>query len=172
MSAKVDRRDLILARLVEIFTGFTMELLGGENGAVVLKAGSVVHNRDELPKELVPGIIVLDGDETKDTRALPPPGRGAPVSPQIMRMTPEIYVVLDVRKPQNKNVGEDLDAVRAAIVNLVLADSQLPTLVGQMGQIIYDGCVTDLARNRTMRGQMGLSFTFVYPFIPGEFQGA
>ena len=85
-----------------------------------------------------------------------------------MRMTPEIYVVLDVRKPNNKNVGEDLNKARLAILGTILTDKTLWTMVGDNGQISYDGSVTDLARNRTMKGELGVSITFVYPLIPGE----
>jgi hypothetical protein len=50
----------------------------------------------------------------------------------------------------------------------ILNDKTLQRIVGDNGQISYDGCVTDLARNRTMQGQLGVSITFVYPLIPGE----
>jgi hypothetical protein len=86
----------------------------------------------------------------------------------MMKMTPEIYVVLDVRKPQNKNVGEDLSVARSAILKAILGDKTLSTITGSNGSINYDGCITDLARNRQLQGQMGVSFTFSYPWLPGE----
>lgn len=168
MTIKVDRRSLILERLVTILSGLSITLTDGS----LIKAGNIVHNRDELPAEKVPGIILLDGDETKDPRFPQNSGRGTPVSPGMMKMTPEIYVVLDVRKPQNKNVGEDLNLARAAIMQLILRDTDLQAYTGSSGSIVFDGAYTDLARNRQMRGQMGLSFTFGYPFIPGEFAPA
>ena len=168
MTIKVDRRSLILERLVTILSGLSITLTDGS----LIKAGNIVHNRDELPAEKVPGIILLDGDETKDPRFPQNSGRGTPVSPGMMKMTPEIYVVLDVRKPQNKNVGEDLNLARAAIMHLILRDTDLQAYTGSSGSIVFDGAYTDLARNRQMKGQMGLSFTFGYPFIPGEFATA
>ena len=137
----------------------------------VIPAENYVRNRNELPAGKVPGIILLDADEVRDPRALQlPPGRSLPVSTSLMRMTPEIYIVLDVRKgaQQNENVGEDLNAARIVILDTVLKDPTLRRICGSNGQIIYDGVVTDLARNRTMQGQMGLSITFIYPFLPGE----
>jgi hypothetical protein len=171
MTVLLDRRKLILDQLFSLLSGLTIALTGGQT-ATVIPAGNIVRNRDQLPAELVPGIILLDADETKDQRFPQNPGRQGPSGPGMMRMTPEIYVVLDVRQPQNTNVGEDLLLAREAIMALVLADPTLQSLVGSGGVIIYDGAYTDLARNRTMRGQMGLSFTFGYPFVPGEFKSA
>jgi hypothetical protein len=162
----VDRRVLILQELESLLGGLDIELTTGR-----IPAGNFVRNRNELPADLVPGIILLDADEVADPRYQRPNiGRDLnTVPPQIMKMTPEIYVVLDVRKPQNKNVGEDLSVARAAILRAILLDKTLFQICGSNGQITYDGVVTDLARNRVMQGQMGLSITFTYPFIPGEF---
>lgn len=159
-----DRRTDILAQVHTLLNGLTITLSDG-----IIPAKNFVHNRNELPKELVPGIILLDADEVSDPRGLQmPPGRGGPPGAKLMRMTPEIYVVLDVRKPNNVQVGEDLNKARLAILGTVLNDKTLQAIVGDNGQISYDGCVTDLARNRTMQGQLGVSITFVYPLVPGE----
>jgi hypothetical protein len=88
-----------------------------------------------------------------------------------MRMTPEIYVVLDVRGITNPNVGEDLNTARLAILAAVLPDRQLQQIVGPNGGIVYDGCITDLARNRTMKGQLGISLSFTYPLKRTEYVG-
>ena len=160
----LDRRSLILARVDAVLNGLTITLTSG-----VIPAKNFVHNRNELPKDKVPGIILLDADEVSDPRGIQaPPGRGGPPGAKLMRMTPEIYVVLDVRKPNNVSVGEDLNAARLAILGALLNDKELQQIVGNNGQISYDGCVTDLARNRTMAGQLGVSITFVYPLMPGE----
>lgn len=151
-----------------ILSGLSIELTDGS----VIAAGNIVHNRDELPAEKVPGIILLDADEVRDPRFQSNQGRGERPGPGMMKMTPEIYVVLNVRKPQNVNVGEDLNLARAAILNLVLHDPGLQKITGSGGAIVVDGCYTDLARNRQMKGQMGLSITFGYPFIPDEFAAA
>jgi hypothetical protein len=168
MTAIADRRALILARLGTILSGLTVTLTDGS----VIAAGNIVHNRDELPAEKVPGIILLDADEIRDQRFPSLQGRSERPGPGMMKMTPEIYVVLDVRKPHNKNVGEDLLLARAAILNLVLHDKDLQSYTGSSGSITVDGCYTDLARNRQMKGQMGLPITFGYPFIPDEFAAA
>lgn len=167
-----DRREAILLRLAELLANIgPVNLLGGPNGPNVIAPGNFVHNRNELPQELVPGVILLDADEVRDLKqAQPPPGlqqsRGMPDA--IFKMTPEIYVVLDVRKPDNTNVGPDLNIARLAILGEIFGDTQLWQIVGANGNIVYDGCVTDLARNRTMQGQMGISITFSYPLKRSE----
>lgn len=165
MTARADRRALILAQAFDLLKGLTVTLNSG-----TIPAGNIVHNRNELPAEMVPGLIFLDADETRDPRVADLSlGRNLPPGPSLMRMTPEIYIVLDVRKPQNTKVGDDLNLARAAILNILLHDPVLQALTGANGSICYDGCVTDLARNRKMEGQMGLSITFTYPFVPDEF---
>jgi hypothetical protein len=161
----LDRRALLLARSFDILSGLSIDISTG-----TIPAGNIVHNRNELPAELVPGLIFLDADEVRDPRFTQnTQGRSTPPKPGMMKMTPEIYAVLDVRKPANLLVGEDLLLMRTAILNLLFHDQYLQQVTGSGGSIVYDGCVTDLARNRQMRGQMGLSVTFSYPFIPNEF---
>jgi len=119
----------------------------------------------------VPGIVLLDADEIRNPRQIPPT-RGMTetrVPPQVMNLTPEIYVVLDVRGIENLNVGEDLNTARLAILSTVLQDQILQKITGPNGSICYDGCVTDLARNRTMKGQLGISITFTYPLLRHEY---
>lgn len=166
-----DRRQEILDRLFDVLGALTIALQGGPNGPVSIVPGHIVKNRNELQAGEVPGFIVLDADEVRDPRTLqPPPGTQQSRMPaQLMRMTPEIYVVLDVRPVDNENVGADLNTARLAILNAVMTDEQLQGIVGSNGNITYDGCVTDLARNRTMKGQLGISITFTYPLKVQEF---
>lgn len=163
----VDRRVLILQELETLLPSLNIEISTG-----VIPSANFVRNRNELPAERVPGIILIDGDEMGDpATARVPSGRSTPVSARLMRMQPEIYAVLDVRKPQNKLVGEDLAIIRQAIIRAVVEDRTLLAICGSNGRIDYDGVVTDLSRNRKMEGQMGVAFTFVYPFIPLEVAG-
>lgn len=165
MTAARDRRQEILDRLWAILSVLTVDLAGGPNGAVQIKAGSIVRNRGDLQAKQLPGMIVLDADEVRDPRMLKvPPGLQQVRMPaQIMKMTPEIYVVLDQRPVDNENGGKDLNTARLAILNAIMTDEQLLAITGTNGDITYDGCVTDYARNRTMKGQLGISITFSYP---------
>lgn len=173
MTIYCDRRQLVCTRLYALMTGLTIPLLGGENGPVTIVPGSVVHNRNQLQHDKVPGIILLDADEVRDPRAtaLPQGSQASRVREQVMKMTPEIYVVLDVRGATKQNIGEDLNLARMAILRAVLPDAELQGIVGTNGGITYDGCVTDLARNRTMKGQLGISITFNYPLLNKEYVG-
>lgn len=168
--AQRDRRQEILDRLWDLLKNLTVDLAGGPNGATQIGLGHVARNRNELQAEKVPGILILDADEVRDQRALQLP-RGTqetrmPV--HLMRMTPEIYVVLDTRPVGNLNVGKDLNTARLAILNAIFKDTTLQGIVGSNGNITYDGSVTDLARNRTMKGQLGISITFTYPLLITE----
>src|SRR5674476_65813 len=106
-----DRRQLILDRLYELLSGLTIPLAGGPTGSISIVPGNIVQNRNELPKELVPGIILLDADEIKNplTQLRERGLTETRVPSSIMKMTPEIYVVLDTRGITNKNVGKDLN---------------------------------------------------------------
>jgi len=163
-TVRVDRRALILSTLEGTLSSMDIELSNGK-----IAAGNFVHNRDQLSPEKTPGIILLDGDEKGYGQPLPQ-GRVAPIpmSTRLVVMMPEIYVVLDYRKPQNKNVGDDLTVARQAIVNAIMNEPTMKQVCGSNGRIDYEGCITDLARNRAMHGQMGLSFSFIYPWIPLE----
>lgn len=162
---KMDRRKRILNQCFDILKGLEIELSNG-----LIKPGNFVHNRNELPKDRVPGIILLDADEVWDPLTPNLSSRGdVRTTPGLLRMTPEIYVVLDERLKDDANRGNDLNTARAVIIGSMINNAALQALVGANGAIRYDGCVTDFARNRTMQGQLGISITFVYPFIPSEF---
>lgn len=154
-----------------MLSNLTVDLLGGPNGATQIKPGNIVKNRGELQADKLPGIIVLAADEVKDSRTLKvPPGMLQNRMPvQLMRMTPEIYVQLDTRPVGNEHVLDDLEAARLAILNAICVDDELWKIVGPNGDITYDGCVTDLARNRQMKGQLGISVTFTYPLVIAEY---
>ena len=156
----VDRRQQVLARLYALLENMTIPLAGGQNGAVSINPGNIVLNRNELPASLVPGLILLDGDEVRDrSKAQPERGLKENRAPdQVMRMTPEIYIVLDTRTPGNLNVGDDLNTARLAILATIMTDPTLQSIVGGNGNMWLDGSVSDLSRGRSMKGQMGLSF--------------
>lgn len=169
MTVQLDRRSDLISTLKTILSGLSITL---SNGAI--PAGNFVHNRDQLPAALTPGIILLDGDEVKDPKTIQlSSGRQqSRLGDQIVSMTPEIYVVLEAtRTPENALVGEDLNTARLAILKALFDSTDLQMICGSNGGISYDGCVTDLAKNRQMRGQMGISMTFTYPLRFAEVIG-
>ena len=166
--AEIVRRNFESSRLANRL----MHVVDGQQALDYLYRRNEFSDPAKSPR---PGIILLDADEVRDTRQMqPPPGLVQRAVPSALyKMTPEIYVVLDVRPVSNDgaNMGEDLNTARLAILGATLPDTYLQELVSANGNIVYDGCVTDLARNRTMKGQLGISISFVYPLLPNEYIG-
>ena len=144
-----DRREMILARLLEIAKG-----IDGVTAAF--------RNRDEISEKQRPAIVILDADEAADDAD---PAQRPSRSPRRVAMTPEIYILLGA-KPED--LGTAINRLRARLVSAVLTDEQLIALVGSNGDIRYEGCATALARGRSMEGEMGVSFSFTYVLRPEE----
>jgi hypothetical protein len=114
------------------------------------------RNSIDIPEGKVPCIVLLDGDEFADDRAF---GRNRPPSaPNLVTMTPEVYVVLQDNPDE---VGTELNTLRDAIISAIRTDATLLGLVHNR-DIQYEGCQTALAAGRSMAGEMGLSFQLIY----------
>jgi len=144
-----DRRELILARLLEIAKG-------------IEGIAAAFRNRDEISEKQRPAIVILDADEASDDAD---PTARPTRSPRRVAMTPEIYILLG-SKPED--LGTAINALRARLVTAVLTDSALLSIIGSNGDIRYEGCATALARGRSMEGEMGVSFSFTYVLRPEE----
>lgn len=151
----MDRRELILVRLLEIAGGVDTVLSTARN--VI----AIDEDSDQLP-----AIILLDGDE--DAIDDEPARRPATVA-RFVEMTPMLHVVMGSRP---ENIGSDLNVVRAALIKAVLFDQTLNALAprgGNRGGIRYDGMQS--ARNEAGRlvvGQRFMRFTFAYLLAPAE----
>jgi hypothetical protein len=149
-----DRRELILQRLLVILSNTpTVQI--------------VMRNRGELPPDKRPAIIMLDADEVTKLSHREQTGQ-LKSGPHLVDMTPEIYVVMDAREPENKLIGEDMNAMRVTIVKAIFGDPELPKIIGSYGQVRYAGCQTDMASGRSMEGQMNIQMTFTYALQPHE----
>jgi len=149
-----DRREQVLSAL------FTV--LQSVSGVKV-----AVRNRGELPPAIRPAVVLLDGDET--ARDGVPQERGRlTAAPNLVDMSPEIYVVMDQREPKNEHIGEDMNAMRMAILKAITTAAPLIAILGSNGDIKYGGCATDMASGRSMEGQLSLRFTFTYVLKPSE----
>lgn len=145
-----DKREQILSKLFEV-----LQTVDGVQ--------SCTRNRDQLPAEKRPAIVLLDSDEAAKPSA---DGRQRIASsPNLVVMSPEIYLALDSRKPDNELTGEDLNALRAKVLSAVLTNQ---ALTGLCENVFYRGCVNDLAKDRTMDGQMGLVIEFTYYLKPAD----
>lgn len=144
-----DRREMILARLLEIAKGID-------------GIAAAFRNRDEISERQRPAIIILDADEAADDAD---PSQRPSRSPRRVAMTPEVYILLGA-KPED--LGTAINILRARLVKAVLTDERLRTIVGSNGEVRYEGCATALARGRSMEGEMGVSFSFTYVLRPEE----
>lgn len=143
-----DRREQILARLVEIFDA--------SNDFVTVK-----RNTLNLDKDLLPALVVFDADETNaDFAGMPtwtPKNRA-----QMMTMRPEIYIVISDKQG---DVGTTLNRLRSVAYRAIVGDNQLHAIVGDNGRIVLGAMHTALATGRKMSGELKLSFEFTYPLM-------
>lgn len=158
-----DTRELILARIATLSTevaGFT----------------TAVRNRALLKTEKRPAVILLDGDEFpvlthggRQNRAHS--GRQMMLTPSIMQLRPEMYILLPEDRPTNVDVGPLLNQKRVDLCAAIAEDVTLRNLLGSNGDMIYNGCATDLKSGSALTGQMRLDFYYNYTFFPDN-QGA
>jgi hypothetical protein len=154
-----DTRELILVRLLAI---------------AVAQADFVtaVRNRGLLSTEARPAIVLMDGDETpvlthggRSNRARS--GTIMALTPQVMQMKPELYITLPENDPAiQETLGTLLNVKRRLLVRAIAEDEALLLLLGSNGNIIYNGCATDLKSGSSLKGQMRLDFLLNYTFFP------
>lgn len=147
----IDTRELILAQIAVTL-------------ATVTGIVTVFRNRGAMKEDKFPACGVMDGDER--TR-LDGDRRGrVRVSPELVTMRPQIFIIMDQRAPLNTDIGPDLNAKRAAVIQALSQDADLLDLVGSNGNIAYDGCETDLKSGQQGLGQMRLDFSITYVVDP------
>lgn len=143
-----DKRELILQRLEQIML-------------TIPGIAASVRNRGLRSNESRPAIVLLDADEERVTTGGNVRGRARMV-PQIMRMRPEIYILMKEKRPTNEEVGQGLNVFRNEIVEKVSNDPTLISLVGSNGGIVYEGFTTDLKSGSWLSGEARLDFSFNY----------
>ena len=143
----MSKREDILARLVTVC-------------ATIPGVVFCARNRDEITDRQKPAVVIWDADEVANEGE---PKRAGASGPQIISMTPEIYILLS---GSPETVGTQLNTLRDALLKAVLTDATMRTITGPNGAIRYEGCATGLSRGRSMEGEMGVSISFQYPFNP------
>ena len=152
----MDRRERILNRLGVLLQEVVADMPGW----------FYARNRGELPDELRPSLVLLDGDEIISFLQ-PSSSRGQMrTAPMVMSMSPQIFAVLKDREPKNEGVAEDLASTRRLILPKLLPsvvnDVTLKQLVGSNGFMRYEGFLTDMASGRSMKGEGQFNFAFGY----------
>lgn len=159
-----NRRENILQRISDI-------TVAAKTGAGLVTA---VRNRGLLSTEKRPASVLLDADEGQFTNLRDLRGRSAGMRPQIMRMQPQLFIILNELRPTNDQAGPDgdlnvgtlLNQMRNALVNAIRTDEVLKGFLGANGGIVYQGCETDLKSGSSLTGQMKINMDFIYPFDP------
>jgi hypothetical protein len=154
-----DIREAILARLETV--------LGNITGIT-----AVYRDRGEMPIEKLPAAILLDGSEVVAQQV--EPNKFVRMPPAIFTLMPQVFVVLKPRDDLTNNtldgiespIGPELSAYRIQVIDAVVNDPTLLTLVGSNGQILYRGCDTDMQSGSSMIGQLQMHFQFNYVFMP------
>ena len=146
----MDKREALLARLVEIAAG-------------VPEIKTAARNQDEISERARPAIVIFDADETADERANEQGHVGR--APNIIEMSPEALILLGGTP---ERLGTALNEMRAKFVKAVLIDVQLATITGTNGRVRYVGCSTHLGHGRSMEGSMGMHFAFAYVLRPDQ----
>lgn len=149
-----DRREEILVRLEELMA------------EEYISARTVARNRALLKQDVRPAIAILDGDEvarlTGDGFGRGQHGRVG-MTAQLMTMTPQIFYILDSRKPLNEGVGPDVNAFRITIATTIARDPQLRAILGSNGSVAYMRMTSDLKSGSRLDGEVQLDFAFTYP---------
>lgn len=118
------------------------------------------RNDPEIAEAARPAILMMDGDETTQEQGF---GRGRPANGAIiMQALPEIYVMIG---DNPETVGAGLNAIRAKIIYAMLNTPAIAALCKD-ADIRYEGSQSALALGRSMEGEMGLNFTFIYVLRP------
>src|SRR5262249_31445394 len=140
---------------------------------------SVYRNRAQIPPDKLPALVLLDGSESisgppiRDSMGLVP----NQAYPQNALLKPQVFVVLKVRDTtantevngQPAPVGPELSMMRMKLLQMVMKDDGLQSLVGANGGIKYMGHETDLQTGSTVEGQMQLNFEFAYVLNPSDY---
>jgi len=148
-----DRREEILARLLVI-------------AKTITGIKDAWRNRGLRKNDQRPCIVIMDADESSSVTQ-PPKGRVVGFAPQIGRMRPEIYVLMDENRPTNikedENVGSILNGIKSEFTSAIASDATLLSLLGSNGGMVYEGCATDLKSGARASGEMKIDFSFTYP---------
>lgn len=162
-----DRRELILARTFEL-----LQDISGFN--TVVRNRGILQLENDLENPSLPACYLLDAHEQgmlgQEIGGGPRLPSNRPIKvPDLMSMSPEIYVQEVLVKPHNEGIGGKLNGWRIKILNALFNDQQLQDYVAvPNGTIRYMGCTTDLAAGQSFNGQMKIMITFVYPVVFSE----
>jgi hypothetical protein len=156
----VNKRELILDRMFEILESFK-----GPPTLLNDRLVTTARNRGKLANDELPAGFLLDGDEST-TLAGDRRGR-VKMSPVMVTMRPQVFVVLKLQSPKNETVGPLLNKYRGMFIHGFATDTALLSLIGDNGDISFDGMITDMKTGMPMEGEAQLNFAircFLNPY--------
>jgi hypothetical protein len=133
---------------------------------------NVYRDRGELERGSLPAIVLLDGreviiSEIANRKTVKMPAALFKMSVQVwLSLLPRDDVTNATLGGVAAPIGPELSRYRVLILNAVLNDDVLTSILTTTGQMEYRGCETDMAVGSSMVGQMMLSFDFTYVLFP------
>jgi len=163
MASTEDRREMILAYIHE--TILTQIANANPPCFAYRNVGDIDPINPETQEPQLPGLILLDGNETPvvSTKGHNVGGQGLLAT--VMLLEPQIYVAL-MPRTANKGVGPELSLWRQRIIHAINQDDNLRGLLGGNGEMSYDGLESDMHANGPMVGQEAMKFSFSYTLDP------
>jgi hypothetical protein len=146
----VDKREQILARLLELCAGLT--------GIV-----AAARNTLDVPALARPALVVQDGSEERLDSAQSDNRSG------VTRLEMNAQCWLLVRGAA-ANVGPLMSMFRSRLVYAVASDPTLRNLTGTVGGIRYDGCTVSEPTPETKEPRMDLNFAFTYTLAMSDLE--
>lgn len=140
-----DIREQILTRLVAVCAGVTGIVAAG-------------RNLTDVPLMSRPAVTINGGAEQMVSSPRPA-ARFSQV--QIMELTPGITLL--VRSDTGAEAGSLMSLFRGRLVNAILSDTSLRSLVTTNGAIHYDGCNETDPSPESKEPRLELQFVFSYP---------
>lgn len=145
----VDKRELILSQLFVI-------------GSATEGIKSSRRNQGLVSTDERPAFVLLDGDELPTKLGPPSRSNYGGMTPQLMTMTPEMYFLLPEARPQNVQVGQQVNAFRIALLAAITNDDTLRGLIGPNGTIVYYSTTTDLKSGSVLGGTIRMNYQITY----------
>lgn len=154
-----DKGELILERVLAILAAIPQQL--------GYSTHTTWRNRGELAEDKRPAMVLMDGTE-ENVKLAQGAGRVF-MSPTVMRLFPQIFVLLKPRDlVTNEGVGLELRTFRNAIIKAIAQDKILPQLCGSNGGVSLLRMETDMQTGSTAQGELRLDFAFDYTLNPNE----
>lgn len=142
-----DLREQILARLTLVCAGVT-------------GIAAAARNRLDVPGLYRPAAIVLDGAEQLLLDR--PGGSNARFGQvQLMELSPEIRLLL--RADDGDDAGAVTSLFRGRVVNAILSDASLRSVLGVNGAMRYEGCSMPEPSPDTKEPRLDINIVFTYP---------